>query len=393
MTGPQDPRYPGPSDPQYGPAYPPQGPYQPYQQYGPGPYQHYGQYGPQPNPYQQPAPRPGLLERLGARAVARPVPRLGVSITGVGVALVVLGILVWGATYLGEGVASGSGASGADSRRFLGFGLTLVVVAIGYVLIVRAKHGPLVTAGIAATALGVPVAMEFLTVDVAGGDPVNVDAVVWVSVIIYLITYLFVPIARGHAFYLGLALLLVWEYVLVKAGPSTSSISSFVLPQITGNGGGGRSIDSSTLAGISLVFGLAYYLAAWALDHTGRRGMAVAFVVVGLPAVLAGILSFIPDLKQLGTGVLLLGFGLLLAWYGARYGRRFTTWFWAFASAAGAVVIATKFATQGTSIGITMIVLGVAFVVAGWLLASALREGDDMIVDAPAPVLQGVPVR
>jgi hypothetical protein len=322
------------------------------------------------------------------------VPRLGVSITGVGVGLVVLGILVWGATYVGEGVSPGSGPAGADSRRFLGFGLTLVVVVAGYALLIRAKHGPLVTAGVAATALGVPVAMEFLTVDIAGGDPVNIDAVVWVSLVIYLITYLFVPVARGHAFYLGLALLLLWEYALYKTAPSASSFSSFVLPQFTGGGlGGGRSLDSSTLAGISLVFGVVYYLAAWALDHAGRRGTAVAFVVVGLPAVLGGILAFIPDLKQVGTGILLLVFGLLLARYGARYERRLTTWFWAFASAAGAVVIATKFATQGTSVGITMIVLGLAFVVAGWLLASALREGDDMVVEAPAPVPQGVPVR
>src|SRR5690349_7120487 len=99
MTGPQDPYQHGPSDPQHRPAYPPQpgpAPYQPYpphQSYGP-----YGPYGPSEPPYQQPAPRAGLWDRLGARAVTRPVPRLGVSITGVGVALVVLGILVWGAT-------------------------------------------------------------------------------------------------------------------------------------------------------------------------------------------------------------------------------------------------------------------------------------------------------
>ena len=61
--------------------------------------------------------------------------------------------------------------------------------------------------------------------------------------------------------------------------------------------------------------------------------------------------------------------------------RRFTAWFWGLVAAGGAVTIATKFASHGVSLGITMIVLGVVFAAGGWLAARSLREPDDM---APA---------
>lgn len=378
MSGPQG--YPPPDVPSGDPQYPTQN-------FPPPHFGHQGPYQHQPYPsqgYPPPAgPRTTIWHRLGARVTHRPAPRFGVTITGVGIALVIVGIVVWGITYLVEGAASsfGGGGSGSDSRRFLGFALSLVVVAVGYALIVALRTGPLVTAGIAATALGIPVAIEFLTIDVSTASPGNYDAVVWVSIVAYLISYLFVRGARGHTIYLGLTLLFLWEYAVDKAAPSVSTLESSV-GGIFG-GGGGISVDTTTAAGVSLVFAIAYYLIAWVLDHTGRPGAAVPFVVVGIPAMLGGILAMVPDMKQIGTGILLLIAGLLLCRYGARYGRRFTAWFWGLVSGAGAVTIMSKFASEGTSVGISMIVIGIVFVLGGWLLARALREPDDLVAGGP----------
>ncbi len=412
---PQDPNYPPPSGPygapQYGPTGQPAGSQYPPQQYPPP------QYPPQQYPPQQPpqhfphgahgypgqpaapGPRPSVWQRLGTRATHRAAPRFGVTLTGVGVVLVVVGVLVWGFTYIVDGVRtgliSGGGVASSDSRRFLGFALALIVVAIGYGLVVVARTGPLVTAGIAATALGIPVAMEFATLDLTGGDVVNTDAVVWVSIIAYLISYVFVRGARGHTFYLGLAAFFLWEYAVGKAGPSTNALGSSIVGSVNGGSSSIPSIDTKTIAAVSLIFAIAYYLIAWYLDRTGRHGVAVPFVVVGIPAMLVGIGALVPDTKQIGTGILLLLVGLVLCLYGAKYARRFTAWFWGLVSAAGAVTILTKFATQGVSIGIAMIVLGVVFAAGGWFAAKTLNEPDDMAdgAAADASVPTGAPIR
>jgi hypothetical protein len=332
-----------------------------------------GGYGYQPA---QPA-RPEWRQRL----LRRPAPRFGVTITGVGIALAIVGIVVWGLTYIidgiSQGVAAGGSPASSDSRRFLGFALALVVVAVGYGLVVTARTGPLVTAGVAATALGVPVAMEFATLDVSSGQPVDTAPVVWVSVAVYLISYFFVRGARGHSFYLGAALLLVWEYAIEQSLPSATALGRSVISPFTGTTTV-PPIDTATLAATSLVLAVGYFLVAWALDHTGRAGAAVPFVVVGVPAMLVGIVALAPHAKQGGTGVVLALVGLVLSGYGARYGRRFTAWFWGLASAAGVVVIVADVAKQGTSAGLGLIVLGLVFVVGGWVAANAFEEPDDM---------------
>jgi hypothetical protein len=419
MTGPQDPQHPQDPNPNYPPPQGPPGQYGAPQygapQYGTPQYPAPGQqqyptqqfYGQQPSGPQgqyppggygahaSTGPRPSLWQRLGARADRRPVPRLGVTLTGVGVVLVIIGILVWSFTYIIEGIRdglfSGGGLSASDSRRFLGLALALIVVAIGYALVVIARSGPLVTAGVAATALGIPLAMEFATFDLSGGDPFNTDAIVWVSVIAYLASYLFVRGARGHSFYLALTLLQLWGYAVGKAGPDTRAIGSSVVGGVSGGFGGTSSavpsVDNATIAAVSLVFAVAYFAIAFVLDRSGRHGVALPFVVVGIPAMLLGIGMLAPDTKQIGTGIILLLVGLALCWYGARYARRFTAWFWGLAAAGGVVTIATKAATTGVSLGITMIVLGVVFAAGGWLAAKSLREPDDMApVVGPAPV-------
>jgi hypothetical protein len=389
MTGPQDPHSPYPYDPgtqQYGEAYqqyPQQ--YQPqYQQ----PYQQQ-QY---PQQYQQQYPQAPQRwhERLGPRVLVRPAPRLGVSLAGVGVLLAVLGVVAWGGSYVSEGQASSitSGHPGSSSRHFLGALLALVVVAIGYALLITARRGALATAGIAASALGVPVAMEFLTYDASSGSPINTDATVWVSIIVYAISYLFVRGARGHTFYVGASLVLFWSYVLDKVAPSTSEFvrgfGGSVVPGTSFGGGGVPSL--STVAGVSLVIGAVYYAIGWGLDRARRRGVAVAFVVAGFPAVAVGIGTLAQDVKQIGTGFVLIIVGIVIALYGARYDRRFTTWVWAVGAALGGVFIVQKLTNEatGAEVGISLIALGAVFVVGAALLSAFLDEPEDVV--APADV-------
>ena len=424
MTGPNDPNQPGPpggGEPQYRPdqypgqqGYPPQQyPAQQYpgqQQYPPqqypgqqypGPQQYPGeQYPGQPYPGQQqfgaapPAQRVALWQRLGPRALHRPQPRLGVTLGGVGVALIVIGVFTWSFTYLIEGffsdASTSQGGAPDDSRKFLGAALSALVVAGGYTLIVRANAGTLRTAGIVASALGVPALMEFLTLDLTSRSVVNTDAVFWVSVPVYLISYLFVRGARGHVFYLGLSLLQIWGYVLDKVDGSALNAATGAgvraFPGLNGASLPNSDFSATTIGVTSLIVGFLYFGAAFVLDRGGRHGVAVAFVIAGLPAVALGIGALAADLEAIGTGILLIVVGFAIAAYGARFERRFTTWFWAAAGASGFVVIVTDAADTGTSAGIWLIVIGIAVVVAGWRIAPLLHEPPDIDegVDAPA---------
>jgi hypothetical protein len=393
MSGPDEPQYPEPQDPQYpGPQpqhYPAQPPYQPYPTQGyPAPGYPPGGYPPPDPGYPVPAPRARLVDRFADRLAERPAPRVGVSLAGAGVALVIVGVIVWGGTYVVEGSVFGSDGARSTSRHYLGAVLALVVVAIGYALAIGTRRGALATAGVAASGLGVPVALEFLTLDVtgSGGSVLNSDAVVWGSVVVWLASYLWVRGAQGHSFYLALTLYALWIYLSDKAAPSALASGAAAGNSTFGDGAdfGGPSPAFSTLAGVSLTIGAVYYLIAWGLDRSGRRGAAVSFVVVGFFAVAAGIAALTPDLKQVGTGIVLIVVGVGIAMYGARYGRRFTTWVWAAGAALGGALIIVKLVADqgGAAIGISLVVVGAIFITGGALLARLIQEPDDVVTAA-----------
>jgi hypothetical protein len=332
-----------------------------------------------------PPPRRPLTELLGIRAYRRPEPRLGVALAGVGVALVIVGILLWAGDYVIEGSLSslsGSGSGGSDARRLLGVVLSLAVIVLGYTLVIRRRRGPLATAGVAASALGVPVLFAFLTLDLHSGSPVSADAVAIVSILVWLLTYLYVPGARGHAFYLALAGLYLWEYVLGKtvdgglAGPALSSVQARLLPF----GGSSTDPDWASVAGVSIVFGLLYYALAFALDRRQRGGVAVALVVPGFVATAAGLAALAAEISDAtGTGLVLILFGVVLGAYGGRAGRRFTTWVWAAAAGSGLLaVVADQLDANSVAVGgVVLIVLGVALVVLTHVVSRASGEPDE----------------
>lgn len=344
-----------------------------------------------------PPPRgPGLAARLGERAVRRPVPRLGVSLAGAGIALAVVGVLVWGGDYL-TGPHGGGGGGGSSSRRLLGVALSLAVVAAGYALVVLRRRGPLASAGVAASALGVPLLLGFLTFDTSAGGrsalPFSLDAVVLVSVLVWLVSYLAVPGARGHSSYLGLAAVAIWPYLVDKAEPSTFSLTPFLRVLISSDaffGSQGADPDWTTVAVLSLFFGFGYYLAAGLLDRSGRPGPAVPLVVAGFLATATGIAAAAVNLHAIGTGILLIAVGVILAGYGARAGRRFTTWVWSAGVALGATMIIAKLAGHNdAAAGVSLIMAGAVLVLAGHVLAGALREPDEVAANNRAIAAMG----
>jgi hypothetical protein len=306
-----------------------------------------------------------------------------VSLAGVGVAVAVLGVLVWGGDYL---AGSGAGPGGpADSHRLLGIALSLLTVAAGYALAIRVRTGPLATAGVASSALGVPVLLGFVTFTAhpSSGPPFSFDAVVLVSIAVWLLSYAVVPGTRGHGFYLGLASTLLWVYVVEKAVPAVFSpiriVGSF-LP--TGLGFAANGPDWGTVSLLSFLFGLGYYAIMVVLDRAGRSGAGVPLAVSGFIATVAGIAAASPGVHPKGTGALLIVVGLVLSFVGARSVRRFTTWIWAAGVGIGVLVlVGDSLRDNASGAGVTLIACGVVLVAAGVALARLLPERADDAID------------
>ena len=343
-------------------------------------------------PWSPPAEEPpGWSARLGARVLHRPEPRFGIALAGAGAALLLFGAFIWAVGYYGDGFdvtfdENGFSSSGGGSRRFLGFVLFLGAAVFGYLTAILRRRGPLATAGVVAAVFGVPLALAFLTLDPGaifrGSNPVNIDAVVPVSVLVWAVSYFVVPGTRGRAIFLAAAASGVYSYLGLKAAGGEAIRSA--APAF---GAGGGSGDTGSLTAVGLIFGFAYYGIAAVLDRRGRSGAAVAFVVAGFNATVGGIVASGPDLGRAGTGVLLMVVGLVLAWYGARSGRRFTTWIWCVGVVVGiGLVVSRIFPDSYTGAGTTLIVVGLVVVGAAYAIATAANEAPDVEEPSPAPV-------
>jgi hypothetical protein len=388
--------YPGPG-PQYGGAPNPGQPYpaqpypgQPYpgQPYAGQPYagQPYGGGG-QPPGGLPPAPPSGggsgrFDDAFRARLARRPEPRFTVALAGAGAALALFGVLLWGFTYYIEGVfgsfdGSGGFGGGDTNRNLLGAGLAALLVVIGYGMAIAQRRGPLATAGVVLAGIGVPMAIGFVTLDATSSSGTNADAVFWVSVVIWVVTYLFVPGAKGHTFFVFLIAYGLFNYVLAK---NSNSVSTAVVL-----GGGPHFPSSGTVAAIGLVLGLGYYAIAFALDRSGRHGPATGLVFPAFGATAVGIIAWSPDIHQAGSGVLAILVGLAVCWYGGRYGRRVTC----FAAAGGiaggvGLIIADAVGTDnsGTAAGVSFLLTGIAVVVIAAVLGRSLDEPHDLDAEA-----------
>jgi hypothetical protein len=394
-------QHPGQAHPQQGP--PRYGQQQQYPQYTQGqplagsyPPGQYGQYsyGDQattafaPPPPVKPirgGPPEALANFLGARIGFRPWPHFGVSLAGVGVVLAIIGVVAWSTDYLASGIhETATGPSVSTSHRLLGILLSAGVVVLGYVLAWLIR-GPLRTAGVACSALALPVLLAYATFDVKrSGVPFQVDIVVLVSIGVWILSFALAPGARGHAFYLGLATIAIWLYVLFKTNRDVFSVPSLVarfspLPLLS-NGG---HPDFAKVAAVCFAFGGGYYILAFLLDRLHIPGPGVPFALAAFLATVAGIAAAAPSLHALGTGILLVGLGFVLGFYGAWYGRRFTAWVWAASIVIGTLtIVGHEVRNNSTKAGIIYLICGGVLVLAGWLLSYILDEEDD---DEPAP--------
>jgi hypothetical protein len=339
----------------------------------------------------------GLLERFGDRVVRRAEPRVGIALAGVGMVVIFTGVIVWAGERAG-----GDPSNGTDSDTTLGVLLCAAVVAAGHALLFRFRRGPLATAGVVATVVGVPLALGFATLDptpststesdVLYSLPFSVDAIVLVSVAAWLASYFWVPMASGRAFYLAASTFFLWLYVAEKAEPGSAGylvtlpVSLFYLPFFYGFSelsDGPQLPDATTIGIVSALFGLGYYALAVVLDRQGRHGAATPFTVAGLVITALAIGHLAGDLEAIGTGLVLIVLGVALALHGATQGRRVTTWGWAAAAGLGLIIVLGDiFEDTAAGFGVVAILLGVAVILVGHLLTTRFAEPDEM---SPGP--------
>jgi hypothetical protein len=337
----------------------------------------------------------GSLGRLGAWASHRAEPRLWISLAGAGCALAVVGVVI----ISGDAQVGDEGFS--DGTRVPGIVLCLVVAAAGYALLHWLAETPAATAGVTAIALAVPPFFYFLTFNSDGVPPWSAEGILALSALVFLVSYLIGP-AQGRPLLLGAGLvamvLLVFQFTeepfsagfeeaIVDESPFATDDPFTADDEFTGQG---DEPDPTTLGIVSLVFGAAYLVAARLLDRRGFAGTATPFVAASLAAIPTGIAFLGEDLEEAGAGAASIGAGLLVAWLGARSGRRASTVIGAGGVALGIVLIIADAMQESspTSIGIALLVAGGAVALGAQLLHMQTGESPQM---TPGPSVFGRP--
>jgi hypothetical protein len=340
----------------------------------------------------------GFLARLGAWAGRRAEPRLWISLAGAGCALAVSGVVI----ISGDAQVGEEGFS--DGSRVPGIILCLAVAAVGYALLHWFAETPAATAGVTAIALAVPPFFYFLTFDADGAPPWSAEAILALSTVVWLVSYTMGP-ARGRPLLLGAGLvaIVLLAFQFLEEPFSTGFETTFVdespfapdepFPGEEPFPGDefttqGDEPDRTTLGIISLVFGVAYLVAARLLDQRGFAGTATPFVVVSLAAIPAGIAFLGEDLEAAGAGAAAIVAGLAVAWFGARSGRRASTVIGAGGVALGVVLIIADAMEDSSpmSIGIALLVAGGSVALAAQLLHMQTGESPQM---TPGPSVFG----
>ena len=337
----------------------------------------------------------GLVARLGAWGGRRAEPRLWISLAGAGCALAVAGVVI----ISGDAQVGEEGFS--DGSRLPGIILCLVVAAAGYALLHWFAESPAATAGVTAIALAVPPFFYFLTFDADGVPPWSAEGVLALSALVWLVSYVVGP-ARGRPLLLGTALVAVvllafqfteepfsagFEATFVDESPFVPDEPFPGDDEVTSQG---DEPDPTTLGIVSLMFGAAYLVAGRLLDRRGFAGTATPFVVAALAAIPAGIAFLGEDLEAAGAGAAAIVAGLVVAWLGARSGRRASTVIGAGGVALGIVLIIADAMQESspTSIGIALLVAGGTVALGAQLLHMQTGESPQM---TPGPSVFGRP--
>ena len=341
----------------------------------------------------------GFLGRLGAWATRRAEPRLWISLAGAGCALAVVGVVI----ISGDAQVGEDGFS--DGTRLPGIIMCLVVAVAGYVLLHWFAESPAATAGVTAIALAVPPFFYFLTFDADSAPPWSAEGILALSALVWLVSYLVGP-AQGRPLLVGAGLVaaVLLAFQLVEEPFSAGFDETFFdeapfapdeplpgdepFPGDEGVSSESGEPDATTLGIISLVFGVAYLVCARLLDRRGFAGTATPFVVASLAAIAAGIALLGDDLEAAGAGAAAVVAGLVVAWFGARSGRRGSTVIGAAGVALGIVLIIADAMEESspTRIGIALLIVGAAVALGAQIMHLQTGETPQM---KPGPSVFG----
>ncbi|MGN6610062.1 MAG: hypothetical protein ACTHMS_24015 [Jatrophihabitans sp.] len=323
--------------------------------------------------------------RFGERLQRRPEPRFAVALAGAGAVLALIGLVVWAGQYVGSDLVGSvrldenglpTGRGGSD-RHILAGVIFLAVAAVGVLLGLSRRRGPLATAATALFAGGVPLALGFFSLDVSGGSfPLNLDLIAWVSIVAWAVAYAAVPGLRGHTVLIFLIATTFFDYVLFKSAQDEVlgrvASSAFNTGDVSSSGGAGA------ITAVGLIFGLGYYAIAFALDRRGLHGPATGLVYPAFGATVLGLVGFGIQTSITGAGVLTVLLGIACCLAGARNGRRATSFVWAAGVVVGVGLVVEQQVDGTSGRGVTFAVVGAVLVALAQLVASATREPDDM---------------
>lgn len=338
--------------------------------------------------------RTSLLDQIGVRALRRAEPRASIAVAAAGCALAVLGVLI---------ISGDTGSSDDGLNRWPGVVLSAAVVAAGFFVLSQVQRGAVATGGAVAAALGVPPLLFFLTWDDGGFPPYSTEAILAVSTLAWLGSYLVGP-GRGRPFFLGAGLIGLWLTVLQVTEKVFDLpfllIEAFTIqfePSFDDQGfasgspsGMADTPDPTTLGMLTLVLGVAYLVIGRILDGSGRHGAATPFAMATLPLLGTAPLFLADDLEVAGTGLLISVIGIALAITGAANGRRTTTWLGGAAVAIGVATFLTEMTDDATAGGMLFLAAGIALVFAGHAYAAARDEPDEMAFTGAAMAGTGI---
>jgi hypothetical protein len=305
-----------------------------------------------------------FLDGMGDDARVRPRPSLRSALSGIGGALIAIGVLV--------------ALAGDDSDprgKIVGISIGLIVVALFVRLIVK-------LAEVAAAAVGIAVvAIPALAASATISDGASGVLTFTVAAALFLAAWA-LPGFKGRNLLLGLgAISLVAVFGTLIDDTSAdkcqtyidsgdfdsyfdecedydggSSSSSFLPVEVTDNLGGQGIVY---LASAALLLGL-----TWWLDRRGYQGTATGTVVAGLLAAFEGTALLANEFGSTSGPILVFAVGLLVCLVGAHGARRATTWWGALLAAAGAVAFIAIQWEPGSvgSVGGVAIVSGLALI-------------------------------
>ena len=368
-----------------------------------------------------PAARTSVLDRLGPRAARRMTPRVGIAVAGAGAFIAVGGAIGIG----GDQLTTDDG----DLQRIPGVVIALLLIAAGLGVLHLIRTGPLATAAAVAVAAGIPMLLLFATVNDDDFPFFAFDALLLVSTVAWLVAYLVGP-GRGRLVFLVLALVMAPIFVMEQveeissvpetigegfvqmfdsaassaSGSSSSGDFTFdengelIFPEDGFDDGTfddefaddfGDDFESSfdpdlpdptTLGLIAAVFGLLYVLGSHVLTRRGYDGAASPLGAVGGVLLAVAVAFLAEDLKDVGSGIVLVVLGLGVLAVGAAGARRFTTWFGAALVAQGVLVLVGEALGDDVSTlvaSLVFLLVGIGVVCIAHLLATFLAEPDE----------------